>query len=73
MMCWMLNLVTCVCIVKRCRPVGISTLNVRVYEGNVKQYISWKGTERNTYLDFTQLMNITQYKAIKHMQYIERY
>ncbi|WMV29171.1 hypothetical protein MTR67_022556 [Solanum verrucosum] len=32
----MLILVTCVCIIKRCRPNGINTLNVRVYEGNSK-------------------------------------
>ncbi|WMV26087.1 hypothetical protein MTR67_019472 [Solanum verrucosum] len=25
---WMLILVTCVCIIQRCRPNGISTLNV---------------------------------------------
>ncbi|WMV24418.1 hypothetical protein MTR67_017803 [Solanum verrucosum] len=30
--CWMLILVTCVCIIIRCRPTGISTLNVRVCE-----------------------------------------
>ncbi|WMV45667.1 hypothetical protein MTR67_039052 [Solanum verrucosum] len=30
--CWMLILVTCVCITIRCRPTGISTLNVRVCE-----------------------------------------
>ncbi|WMV58025.1 hypothetical protein MTR67_051410 [Solanum verrucosum] len=29
---WMLTLVTCVCIIKRCRPSGISLLNVRVCE-----------------------------------------
>ncbi|WMV49862.1 hypothetical protein MTR67_043247 [Solanum verrucosum] len=33
---WMLILVTCVYIIIRCRPIGISTLNVRVYEGNSK-------------------------------------
>ncbi|WMV49702.1 hypothetical protein MTR67_043087 [Solanum verrucosum] len=31
-MCWMLILVTCVCIIRRCRSIGISTLNVRVCE-----------------------------------------
>ncbi|WMV23635.1 hypothetical protein MTR67_017020 [Solanum verrucosum] len=30
--CWMLILVTCVCIIIRCRPTDISTLNVRVCE-----------------------------------------
>ncbi|WMV33924.1 hypothetical protein MTR67_027309 [Solanum verrucosum] len=29
---WMPILVTCVCIIIRCRPTGISTLNVRVCE-----------------------------------------
>ncbi|WMV52073.1 hypothetical protein MTR67_045458 [Solanum verrucosum] len=29
---WMPILVTCVCIIRRCRPTGISTLNVRVCE-----------------------------------------
>ncbi|WMV19490.1 hypothetical protein MTR67_012875 [Solanum verrucosum] len=29
---WMLILVTCVCIIIRCRPTGISTFNVRVCE-----------------------------------------
>uniref|UniRef100_M1CPC2 Late blight resistance protein n=1 Tax=Solanum tuberosum TaxID=4113 RepID=M1CPC2_SOLTU len=31
---WMLILVTCICIciIRRCRPTGISTLNVRVCE-----------------------------------------
>ncbi|WMV29820.1 hypothetical protein MTR67_023205 [Solanum verrucosum] len=29
---WMLILVTCVCIIRLCRPTGISTLNVRVCE-----------------------------------------
>ncbi|WMV33706.1 hypothetical protein MTR67_027091 [Solanum verrucosum] len=33
-MCWMLILVTCVCIIKQWRPNGISTLNVRICEGN---------------------------------------
>ncbi|WMV09543.1 hypothetical protein MTR67_002928 [Solanum verrucosum] len=33
---WMLILVTCICIIKRCRPNGISTLNVRACEGNTK-------------------------------------
>ncbi|WMV32399.1 hypothetical protein MTR67_025784 [Solanum verrucosum] len=31
-MCWMSILVTCVCIIIRCKPTGISTLNVRVCE-----------------------------------------
>ncbi|WMV52169.1 hypothetical protein MTR67_045554 [Solanum verrucosum] len=35
-MCWMLILVTCVCIIRECRPTGISTLNIRVCEGNSK-------------------------------------
>ncbi|WMV55465.1 hypothetical protein MTR67_048850, partial [Solanum verrucosum] len=26
---WVLILVTCVCIIRKCRPKGISTLNVR--------------------------------------------
>ncbi|WMV14060.1 hypothetical protein MTR67_007445 [Solanum verrucosum] len=30
--CWMLILGTCVCIIIRCRPTGISTWNVRVCE-----------------------------------------
>ncbi|WMV59822.1 hypothetical protein MTR67_053207 [Solanum verrucosum] len=29
---WMLILVTCVCTIIRCRPTGISTLNVRICE-----------------------------------------
>ncbi|WMV07956.1 hypothetical protein MTR67_001341 [Solanum verrucosum] len=33
---WMLILVTCVCIIIRRRPNGISTLNVRVCKGNSK-------------------------------------
>ncbi|WMV14258.1 hypothetical protein MTR67_007643 [Solanum verrucosum] len=33
---WMPILVTCVCIIIRCKPTGISTLNVRVCEGNSK-------------------------------------
>ncbi|WMV54944.1 hypothetical protein MTR67_048329 [Solanum verrucosum] len=33
---WMLILVTRVCIIKRCRPNEINTLNVRVCEGNSK-------------------------------------
>ncbi|WMV07444.1 hypothetical protein MTR67_000829 [Solanum verrucosum] len=32
MTCCMLILGTCVCIIIRCRPTGISTLNVRVCE-----------------------------------------
>ncbi|WMV07408.1 hypothetical protein MTR67_000793 [Solanum verrucosum] len=32
----MLILVTCVCIIIRCRLNGISTLNIRVCEGNSK-------------------------------------
>ncbi|WMV54245.1 hypothetical protein MTR67_047630 [Solanum verrucosum] len=36
MMCWMLILVTYVDIIIRCRPNGISTLNVRVCVGNSK-------------------------------------
>ncbi|WMV22880.1 hypothetical protein MTR67_016270 [Solanum verrucosum] len=32
----MLILVTCVCIIIRCRPTGINTLNVRVCEGKSK-------------------------------------
>ncbi|WMV08218.1 hypothetical protein MTR67_001603 [Solanum verrucosum] len=39
----MLILVTCVCIIRRCRPTGISTLNVRVCKGNTKHNISLKG------------------------------
>ncbi|WMV09355.1 hypothetical protein MTR67_002740 [Solanum verrucosum] len=33
---WILILLTCVCIIRRYRTNGISTLNVRVCEGNSK-------------------------------------
>ncbi|WMV24953.1 hypothetical protein MTR67_018338 [Solanum verrucosum] len=36
MMRWMLIMVTCVCSIIRCRPNGISTMNIRVCEGNSK-------------------------------------
>ncbi|WMV42194.1 hypothetical protein MTR67_035579 [Solanum verrucosum] len=39
----MLILVTCVCIIKRCRPNDISILNVRVCEGKTKHNINLKG------------------------------
>ncbi|WMV35051.1 hypothetical protein MTR67_028436 [Solanum verrucosum] len=39
----MMILVTCVCIIKRSRLNGISTLNVRVCEGKTKRNISFKG------------------------------
>ncbi|WMV30583.1 hypothetical protein MTR67_023968 [Solanum verrucosum] len=32
----MMILVTCICIIIRCRPTGISTLNVRACERNAK-------------------------------------
>ncbi|WMV36943.1 hypothetical protein MTR67_030328 [Solanum verrucosum] len=38
----MLILVTCVCIMKQCRPNDISALNVRVCEGKTIQDISLK-------------------------------
>ncbi|WMV26352.1 hypothetical protein MTR67_019737 [Solanum verrucosum] len=38
----MFILITCICIMKRCRPNGISTLNVRAYEGKTKHDISLK-------------------------------
>ncbi|WMV35048.1 hypothetical protein MTR67_028433 [Solanum verrucosum] len=39
----MMILVTCVCFIKRSRLNDISTLNVRVCEGNTKHNISLKG------------------------------
>ncbi|WMV50638.1 hypothetical protein MTR67_044023 [Solanum verrucosum] len=39
----MLILVTCICIIKRCRQNDISTLNVRACEGKTKPTISLKG------------------------------
>ncbi|WMV49251.1 hypothetical protein MTR67_042636 [Solanum verrucosum] len=33
---WMMILVTCGCIIRRCRPNDINTLNVRVCEENSK-------------------------------------
>ncbi|WMV32197.1 hypothetical protein MTR67_025582, partial [Solanum verrucosum] len=39
---WILILVTCICIIKRCKTNGISTLNVRACEGKNKHDISLK-------------------------------
>ncbi|WMV09193.1 hypothetical protein MTR67_002578 [Solanum verrucosum] len=36
----MMILVTCICIIKLCRPNGVSTLNVRACEGKTKHDIS---------------------------------
>ncbi|WMV55446.1 hypothetical protein MTR67_048831 [Solanum verrucosum] len=36
-------MVTCLYIRRRCRPNGISTLNVRVYKGKTKHNIILKG------------------------------
>lgn len=46
MMRWMLIMTACVCIMKRCRPTRISTLNIRACYGNFKQDIKLKGTKR---------------------------
>ncbi|WMV25621.1 hypothetical protein MTR67_019006 [Solanum verrucosum] len=47
-MCWMLILVTCICIIKRCRPNDISTLNVRACERKTKHDIRLKGNLKRT-------------------------
>lgn len=46
MMPWMLILITCICIIRRLSPNGISTLNVLAMD-KLKQDISLKGTETN--------------------------